>query len=111
MGTTDLSRILRLALGVLGAISLLGGLALVGSGGGAAALWPLVIGIGLILVALYENGRYQAGRQSGTEATLAAGRIARFERTDEVFSDPTTGRLTRVWYDPTTGEREYRPEG
>jgi hypothetical protein len=30
--------------------------------------------------------------------------------TAELFIDPETGRRTRVWYDPTTGAREYRPE-
>jgi uncharacterized membrane protein YqiK len=32
------------------------------------------------------------------------------ERTDEVFKDPTTGRLTRVYEDPATGKRQYREE-
>jgi hypothetical protein len=30
--------------------------------------------------------------------------------TDEVFADQDTGRRMRVWYNPETGEREYRPE-
>ncbi|MDQ6919416.1 MAG: hypothetical protein M3Z98_08670 [Candidatus Dormibacteraeota bacterium] len=33
-----------------------------------------------------------------------------FKRTDEVFRDPTTGKLTRVYEDPTTGKRQYRDE-
>jgi membrane protein implicated in regulation of membrane protease activity len=36
-----------------------------------------------------------------------ARRDARFQRTDEVFRDPSTGRVTRVHVDPATGERRY----
>jgi hypothetical protein len=27
-----------------------------------------------------------------------------------MFIDPETGRRMRVWYDPSTGGRDYRPE-
>lgn len=30
--------------------------------------------------------------------------------TDEVFRDPSSGKLSRVWEDPSTGHREYREE-
>lgn len=30
--------------------------------------------------------------------------------TNEVFKDPTTGKLTRVYEDPATGQRQYREE-
>ena len=33
----------------------------------------------------------------------------RWIKTDEIFSDPTTGIRQRVWYDPETGERHYVP--
>ena len=33
-----------------------------------------------------------------------------FDRTDEVFIDPTTGKRTRVYEDPKTGRRQYREE-
>jgi hypothetical protein len=33
-----------------------------------------------------------------------------FRPTAEVFHDPTTGKLTRVWEDPRSGRREYREE-
>lgn len=33
-----------------------------------------------------------------------------FKPTDEVFKDPTSGKLTRVYEDPSTGRREYREE-
>jgi hypothetical protein len=31
-----------------------------------------------------------------------------YQPTDEVFKDPTTGRMMRVFFDPRTGRREYR---
>jgi hypothetical protein len=33
-----------------------------------------------------------------------------FKPTDEVFKDPTTGKLTRVYEDSATGARQYREE-
>ena len=33
-----------------------------------------------------------------------------FKPTNEVFTDPTTGKLTRVYEDPSTGKRQYREE-
>jgi hypothetical protein len=33
-----------------------------------------------------------------------------FKPTDEVFKDPTTGKMTRVYEDPSTGKRQYRDE-
>ena len=30
--------------------------------------------------------------------------------TGEVFKDPTSGKMTRVYEDPSTGERQYREE-
>ena len=33
-----------------------------------------------------------------------------FKPTNEVFKDPTTGKMTRVYEDPETGKRQYREE-
>ncbi len=33
-----------------------------------------------------------------------------FKPTAEVFKDPTTGKLTRVYEDPQTGKRQYKEE-
>jgi len=35
---------------------------------------------------------------------------ASWHRTDEVFRDPSSGRLMRVWHDPADGSRHYVPE-
>jgi hypothetical protein len=37
-------------------------------------------------------------------------RQGNFKPTNEVFKDPTTGKLTRVYEDPSTGKRQYREE-
>ena len=34
-----------------------------------------------------------------------------FKPTNEVFKDPTSGKMTRVYEDPTTGKRQYREKG
>jgi len=33
-----------------------------------------------------------------------------FVRTNEVFKDPSSGKLTRVYEDPATGKRQYKEE-
>lgn len=33
-----------------------------------------------------------------------------WQRTDEVFKDPSTGRLMRVWLDGSDGSRHYLPD-
>lgn len=33
-----------------------------------------------------------------------------FKPTAEVFKDPTSGKTTRVYEDPATGQRQYREE-
>jgi hypothetical protein len=35
---------------------------------------------------------------------------ASLKPTDEVFRDPSTGKMTRVYEDPSTGRRQYREE-
>ena len=32
-----------------------------------------------------------------------------WQRTGERFKDPVSGALTEVWFNPETGERDYRP--
>ena len=36
---------------------------------------------------------------------------ASLKPTGEVFKDPTSGKMTRVYEDPSTGRRQYRDEG
>jgi hypothetical protein len=60
----------------------------------------VVVVIG-VLVAAFGWDRYRSNGE-------AAGEPA--HPTDEVFTDPSTGKTMRVWYNPSTGEREYRPD-
>ena len=56
-----------------------------------------------IVIAIFGWDRYRGNRKSaGTGSNLAP--------TSEAFIDPATGQRMRVWYDPATGDREYRPE-
>lgn len=107
MRTTTLAQAIRAAAGVFGALAFLGGLLAALGGLWPFAVWPLILGAVLLLVALYERTRYGAGERVDVPT---AARPEGLQRTEELFSDPTTGDLTRVWYDPATGERRYLPE-
>jgi len=68
--------------------------------------WIATCAVGLLVVAgvgylLWDRHRYRG----------AAGRPEAFRPTPEVFRDPASGRLTRVYEDPATGRRQYREEG
>lgn len=52
------------------------------------------------VAALLGWDRYRGRKPSGESS----------QPTGEVFTDPASGKPMRVWYDPATGEREYRPE-
>jgi hypothetical protein len=54
-----------------------------------------------IVIALFGWDRYRGSRKS-PDATS--------QPTTEVFIDPTTGERMRVWYNPSTGRREYHKE-
>lgn len=54
-----------------------------------------------VVVAVFGWDRYRGGEKTASESA---------QPTDEVFTDPATGRSMRVWYNPATGEREYRPD-
>jgi hypothetical protein len=55
------------------------------------------------LIALFGWDRYRGSKKS-------AGSTSGSQPTGEVFVDPESGRHMRVWYDPATGQRDYRPE-
>jgi hypothetical protein len=90
-----------------------------GTGGSITGIWTMLIGIALIVGALMERIRYRneavdrAGHPAGIAGGEPAGTILepRFQRTNEVFTDPTSGHVMRVWMDPRTGERRYLTEG
>lgn len=65
-------------------------------------LWVIVAVVVLgIVAAVFGWDRYGRGKNAESESA---------HPTDEVFTDPASGKPMRVWYDPATGEREYRPD-
>jgi hypothetical protein len=77
----------------------------------------VVGGAVLLIGALIEASRYrsQAAEHSKLSPGPGGGETgpleARFQRTDEVFVDPTSNRTMRVYVDSRTGERRYVAEG
>ena len=62
----------------------------------------LVLLLAVIVIAVvgyFVWDRRYRGQQSGS-----------FRPTGEVFKDPSTGKMTRVYEDPKTGQRQYREE-
>jgi hypothetical protein len=56
-----------------------------------------------VVIAIFGLDRYRGNKKSADTDSHS-------EPTSEVFVDPASGQRMRVWYDPTTGDREYRPE-
>jgi hypothetical protein len=63
----------------------------------------LVVVIAGIVIALFGWDRYRGSRKRTSDDGTA-------QPTGELFTDPASGQRMRVWYDPSTGQREYRPE-
>jgi hypothetical protein len=59
-----------------------------------------VVVIGVV-AALFGWDRYRSDRKGSNESS---------QPTSEVFIDPASGKPMRVWYNPATGEREYRAD-
>ncbi|MBN9506114.1 MAG: hypothetical protein J0I69_08810 [Altererythrobacter sp.] len=97
-----MSRNARLAVFVLGALSLAGGTLLTMQAGGGIGF--MLLGA-LLIASLALEGRY--GRPGApTDVPPHA-----WELTSERFVDDETGQLLEVWIDPLTGERRYEPAG
>jgi hypothetical protein len=65
--------------------------------------------VGLVLIVLAAAaviGWLRLGRHGHSDLPAA-----HWQRTDEVFRDPSSGLRTRVWLDPTDHSRHYVPEG
>lgn len=104
---------------VVGGLMFLGGVATIGVGGpdAPAGVWGVLFGSALIIVAVLQRSRYRsdAAEQSHSDTDPGGGELGtlepRFAPTTELFVDPTSRRLMRVYVDPRTGERRYRAEG
>jgi hypothetical protein len=68
-----------------------------------AVVWVIVAAVVVIgvVVAGFGWDRYRNDGKAGGESS---------QPTAEVFTDPATGKAMRVWYNPSTGERDYRPD-
>ena len=64
----------------------------------AQVIWFAVI-IAFAVVGYFVWDRRYRGDKDGN-----------FKPTNEVFKDPSSGKLTRVYEDPSTGKRQYREE-
>lgn len=64
--------------------------------------WVIVAVVVLgVVAALFGWDRYRSNRKAAGDSSQPTG---------EVFTDPASGKTMRVWYDPATGERDYRPD-
>ena len=112
--------VVRILIGVIGALLLIGGVAIAFVGGGVliwATFWMVASGAVLVIAAVVEISRYrsEAAERGHFQPGPGGGETVtpepRFRRTDEVFMDPTSGLAMRVYADPNTGERRYVAEG
>jgi len=68
----------------------------------SVVLWVIVAAVVIgTVAAVFGWDRY--GRNRKIDGGSA-------QPTDEVFTDPASGKRMRVWYNPATGEREYHPD-
>jgi hypothetical protein len=93
----------RIAIGIVGLLAALGGIGAIALREPIGGLWAVVVGGVLLAAAIFEKSRYRA---LGDQPERPGG----LQPTNEVFVDPTTGQLIRVWEDPRTGYRRYEPE-
>lgn len=106
----------RLLAACLAALILLGGLVALVAGQPLAALWAIGLGGAGLVGVFFERMRYrsEAAERSREDAGAGGGEPHApqhpFRPTEERFVDPTTGRLMRVYLDPSTGERRYHAE-
>jgi hypothetical protein len=94
---------LRIGLFLLGLAALFAGLVFIVSGGPLpVVIWLLGFGLVLTLGVAYERVHYKS---------LAASRPGPgWERTEERFIDPATGKQVTVYFRTTDGERMYVEE-
>jgi hypothetical protein len=102
-----------------GALMFLGGLVAISAGGAAAisGIWSVSFGAAIMLATVLQRSRYRSLTADRTGSTPGPGggetglMDPRFAPTNEVFTDPTSNTVMRVYVDPRTGERRYLAEG
>jgi hypothetical protein len=102
-----------------GALMFVGGLIAISAGGVAAisGIWSVGCGTVMMIATVLQRERYRslkADRSGGTPGP-GGGEVGqmdpRFTPTNEVFTDPTTNHVMRVYVDARTGEQRYQAEG
>jgi hypothetical protein len=82
----------------------------------ATGLWLILIGTVAMVASVLQRTRYRsiAAERTNSDPGPGGGEDGfmepRFMPTTEVFTDPTSRRVMRVYADPRTGERRYRAE-
>ena len=117
-GSLGVARLVVLALGLTMLVAGLAAMAIGGGGAFVAGIWLVGFGLALVVGTLIERVRYRsdASDREGSPTGPGGGEPAgtrlepRFRRSDEVFTDPTSGARMRVWTDPSSGERRYVAE-
>ncbi len=109
-------RALAFAIGVL---LCLGGLVALSPGANAdgSGILAILLGAGAMVVSILQRNRYRsemaekAGLDPGPGGGESEWLEPRFRPTGELFTDPESGQVMRVWVDGATGQRRYRAEG
>jgi len=107
---------IRVVVGVLGGLLMLGGTISLMAGARPEVLWAVVAGAVVLVAVVLERARYQSeaaersAGPSGPGGGEASMPVAPFRPTDELFMDPTSGQRLRVYLNPATGERRYYAE-
>jgi hypothetical protein len=112
--------VVRVLVGAVGVLLLLGGMAVAGAAGPGgdlfAGLFLFIPGALCIAAVVLERTRYRSlhaettGEGPGPGGGERGAPGPRFRPTDERFVDPTSGVPMRVWLDAATGERRYVAE-
>jgi hypothetical protein len=109
---------IRIVAFAFGLLMFLGGVAGIGAGGAEvpSVLLAVAIGASVMIAALLQRSGYrsEAAERSHVPPGPGGGEDGypepRFVPTEEVFLDPTSQRLMRVYEDRRTGERRYRAD-
>ncbi len=112
--------LIRVLVGAVGVLLILGGFAVAGAAGPGgdlfAGLFLFIPGALCIAAVVLERTRYRSLHAEATGEGHGPGGGEpgmpgpRFRPTEERFVDPTTGVAMRVWLDAATGERRYVAE-
>ena len=95
-----------------------GGLVAISAGGPASitGIWTVAVASAIMIAVVLQRTRYRSNATDRSNAEPGPGggepgyMEPRFVPTNEIFTDPTSRCVMRVFVDPRTGERRYRAE-